>query len=51
MNPMQEKMEKKRALQSQKDELMHLKRMLRLEEAKKKHLSSLIEQSLEELNT
>lgn len=40
MNPIKEKREKRKYLLQQKEELMHMKRMLYLEEAKKQYLQT-----------
>jgi hypothetical protein len=50
MNPISEKKERRRCQLQQKEELLHLKRMLFLEEAKKTYLQSGIQAILSRLS-
>lgn len=49
MNPISEKKEKKRSMAHQKEEVLHLKRMVGLEEAKQSYLQRQIQGNLKEL--
>lgn len=50
MNPISEKKEKKKFQLQQKEELLHLKRMLFLEEAKKQYLQNNIQSALNQFS-